>query len=83
VFLNELQLRRVEYGDERDPNMRKFLIEISPTSRAHEIDKPMFIAQGLNDPRYAYNSVQSIATSILVTLTNLLLCGWCSLSTND
>lgn len=44
-------LRRVEYGDERQPEMRAFLDRISPTTNAGKITKPMFIAQGLNDPR--------------------------------
>ena len=44
-------LRRVEYGDERDPKMRQHLIAISPLTNAHKITKPLFIAQGLNDPR--------------------------------
>ena len=44
-------LRRVEYGDERDPEMREFLIGISPTTNAHRITKPLLIGQGLNDPR--------------------------------
>jgi dipeptidyl aminopeptidase/acylaminoacyl peptidase len=44
-------LRRVEYGDERDPDMREFLIDISPTTNAEKITKPLFVVQGLNDPR--------------------------------
>ncbi|RCK73626.1 MAG: hypothetical protein IGBAC_0074 [Ignavibacteriae bacterium] len=44
-------LRRVEYGDERDPEMRKFLEKIAPLNNAHKITKPMFIVQGKNDPR--------------------------------
>ena len=44
-------LRRVEYGDERDPEMRAHLEAISPTRRAAEIQRPIFVAQGLNDPR--------------------------------
>ena len=44
-------LRRAEYGDERDPEMREFLQEISPTTNAEKITKPLFVAQGLNDPR--------------------------------
>jgi dipeptidyl aminopeptidase/acylaminoacyl peptidase len=44
-------LRRVEYGDERDPDMRDFLMSISPTANAAKITKPLFVAQGLNDPR--------------------------------
>src|SRR5204862_5018790 len=44
-------LRRVEYGDERDPKMREFLTRIAPLSRVQEIKKPLFIVQGKNDPR--------------------------------
>ncbi len=44
-------LRRVEYGDERDPEMRAFLDKISPNRRAAEISNPLFVVQGLNDPR--------------------------------
>ena len=31
--------------------MREFLEKISPNNNAHKITKPIFIAQGLNDPR--------------------------------
>ncbi len=44
-------LRRVEYGDERDPKMREFLDRIAPLNNAHKIAKPLFIVQGYNDPR--------------------------------
>lgn len=44
-------LRRVEYGDERDANMRAFLEKISPLTNAEKITKPLFIVQGQNDPR--------------------------------
>lgn len=44
-------LRRVEYGDERDPEMREFLARISPQNNADKIKKPIFIVQGKNDPR--------------------------------
>jgi dipeptidyl aminopeptidase/acylaminoacyl peptidase len=44
-------LRRAEYGDERDPKMRAFLTAISPLTRAHEIRSPLFVIQGANDPR--------------------------------
>lgn len=56
TFLNNTRdyrrdMRRQEYGDERDPEMRKFLEQISPTSNAHKIAKPLLVAQGYNDPR--------------------------------
>ncbi|MBA4043848.1 MAG: S9 family peptidase, partial [Erythrobacter sp.] len=44
-------LRRVEYGDERDPVQRAKLTEISPLTRVSEIEKPMFVITGANDPR--------------------------------
>jgi dipeptidyl aminopeptidase/acylaminoacyl peptidase len=44
-------LRRVEYGDERDPKMAAFLESISPLNHADRITKPLFIVQGGNDPR--------------------------------
>ncbi len=44
-------LRRVEYGDERDPDMYNFLESISPLNNAHRIRNPLLIIQGSNDPR--------------------------------
>lgn len=44
-------LRRVEYGDERDPKMAVFLESISPLNHTEKITKPLFIIQGGNDPR--------------------------------
>jgi dipeptidyl aminopeptidase/acylaminoacyl peptidase len=44
-------LRRAEYGDERDAQMRAFLKRISPMTNAQAIRRPLLIVQGLNDPR--------------------------------
>lgn len=44
-------LRRVEYGDERNPDMAATLEKISPLTNIKKITKPMFIFQGENDPR--------------------------------
>jgi dipeptidyl aminopeptidase/acylaminoacyl peptidase len=44
-------LRRVEYGDERDPAMRAHLEKISPLNNVDKISVPMFVVQGENDPR--------------------------------
>jgi dipeptidyl aminopeptidase/acylaminoacyl peptidase len=56
-------LRRVEYGDERDPRMREALIRMSPLTNAHRIRKPLFVVQGQNDPRVPLNeSEQMVAT---------------------
>ncbi len=56
-------LRRVEYGDEREPKMREFLEKIAPLNNAEKIRKPMFIVQGKNDPRVpASESEQMVST---------------------
>jgi dipeptidyl aminopeptidase/acylaminoacyl peptidase len=56
-------LRRVEYGDERDPAMREFLIQISPATSASNIKKPLFVVAGKNDPRVPYTeSAQMVET---------------------
>lgn len=56
-------LRRVEYGDERDPEMRAFLESISPANRADRIRKPLLVVQGANDPRVPRSeSEQMVAT---------------------
>ncbi len=44
------QLRRGEYGDEQDPDMRQFLKSISPLHNADKIRIPMMVVQGSNDP---------------------------------
>jgi dipeptidyl aminopeptidase/acylaminoacyl peptidase len=53
-------LRRVEYGDERDPAMREFLNRISPLTNAERITKPLFVVQGRNDPRVPYTEAEQI-----------------------
>ncbi|HEY3635543.1 MAG TPA: prolyl oligopeptidase family serine peptidase, partial [Caldimonas sp.] len=53
-------LRRVEYGDERDPAMREFLVRISPLTNATRITKPLFVVQGKNDPRVPYTESEQI-----------------------
>ena len=44
-------LRRAEYGDERDPAMRAFFEKIAPVNQTDSITKPLFVVQGANDPR--------------------------------
>jgi dipeptidyl aminopeptidase/acylaminoacyl peptidase len=57
-------LRRVEYGDERDPAMRAFLEKIAPLNNADKIGKPMFVVQGLNDPRVPYTEAEQIVATL-------------------
>jgi dipeptidyl aminopeptidase/acylaminoacyl peptidase len=44
-------LRRAEYGDERDAKMRAFLESIAPANRADRLKRPLMVSQGANDPR--------------------------------
>ena len=57
-------LRRAEYGDERDPAMRRFLERISPVSNAARITKPLFVAHGRNDPRVPYTEAEQIVATV-------------------
>jgi dipeptidyl aminopeptidase/acylaminoacyl peptidase len=57
-------LRRVEYGDERDPEMRKFLERIAPLNNAGNITRPMFIVQGQNDPRVPASEAEQMAATL-------------------
>ena len=57
-------LRRVEYGDERDPKMREFLNRIAPLNNAAKIVKPLFVVQGGNDPRVPLSESQQIVQTV-------------------
>jgi dipeptidyl aminopeptidase/acylaminoacyl peptidase len=57
-------LRRVEYGDERDPQQRRKLLEISPLSRVKEIRVPMLVVTGANDPRVPASEADQIVAAI-------------------
>jgi dipeptidyl aminopeptidase/acylaminoacyl peptidase len=57
-------LRRVEYGDERDPAMNEFLMRISPVNNAAKIKRPLFVAHGRNDPRVPYTEAEQIVETV-------------------
>ena len=57
-------LRRVEYGDERDPKMREFLEKIAPMHNIEKIKKPMLVIAGKNDPRVPVSESQQIADAL-------------------
>jgi dipeptidyl aminopeptidase/acylaminoacyl peptidase len=57
-------LRRVEYGDERDPRERRKLREISPLTRVEEIRLPMLVVTGANDPRVPASEADQIIAAI-------------------
>jgi dipeptidyl aminopeptidase/acylaminoacyl peptidase len=57
-------LRRVEYGDERDATMRAFMERISPINNARKITKPLFVVQGANDPRVPQTESDQIVSTV-------------------
>jgi dipeptidyl aminopeptidase/acylaminoacyl peptidase len=57
-------LRRVEYGDERDPKIREFLERIAPMNHAENIKKPMLVVAGKNDPRVPLSESEQIVAAL-------------------
>jgi len=57
-------LRRVEYGDERDPKMRAFLEKIAPMNNIERIRKPMMVVAGKNDPRVPVSESDQIVAAL-------------------
>ena len=57
-------LRRVEYGDERDPAQRTKLEEISPLVRADQIKIPLMVVTGANDPRVPASEADQIVAAV-------------------
>lgn len=57
-------LRRAEYGDERDPEMRAFLEKIAPMNNLDSIKNPLFVVQGEKDPRVPASESQQIVDAL-------------------
>ena len=72
-------LRRAEYGDERDPKMRAYLEKISPATNANKIVSALFVAQGANDPRVPQSEAAQIVKAVRKTGKNV----WYMLARNE
>lgn len=57
-------LRRVEYGDERDPATRAFMERTAPLNNAAKITRPLFIVQGGNDPRVPLSEAEQMLATV-------------------
>jgi dipeptidyl aminopeptidase/acylaminoacyl peptidase len=57
-------LRRVEYGDERDPKMATFFDATAPLTNAAKIRKPILVVQGANDPRVPLGEADQIVARV-------------------
>jgi dipeptidyl aminopeptidase/acylaminoacyl peptidase len=57
-------LRRNEYGDERDPAMRDYLERTAPLNNTQKMTKPLFVVAGLNDPRVPYTEAEQLVARV-------------------
>jgi len=57
-------LRRVEYGDERDPAMRAVFERISPLNLTDAMTAPLLVIQGANDPRVPQSESEQIVSAV-------------------
>jgi dipeptidyl aminopeptidase/acylaminoacyl peptidase len=57
-------LRRAEYGDERDPKMREFMLRTAPLNHASNITRPIFVVAGGNDPRVPLNEAEQMVGTV-------------------
>jgi len=57
-------LRRAEYGDERDPKMAEFMERIAAVNNVQKITKPLFVVQGANDPRVPKSEAEQIVATL-------------------
>jgi dipeptidyl aminopeptidase/acylaminoacyl peptidase len=64
-------LRRAEYGDERDPKMREFMLRIAPLNNAAKIQKPIFVVAGGNDPRVPLNEAEQMVKTVRLNNKNV------------
>lgn len=57
-------LRRAEYGDERDPEMRAVFDRISPLNNINNVNKPIFVIHGYNDPRVPVSEAEQVYAAV-------------------
>lgn len=57
-------LRRVEYGDERDSTMHAYLEKIAPLNNIAGMTKPLFVIAGKNDPRVPASESRQIVDAL-------------------
>jgi dipeptidyl aminopeptidase/acylaminoacyl peptidase len=57
-------LRRAEYGDERDAEMRAVFDRISPLNNISRVNKPIFVVHGYNDPRVPISEAEQVYAAV-------------------
>jgi dipeptidyl aminopeptidase/acylaminoacyl peptidase len=58
------ELRRAEYGDDRNPEVRTVLERISPLNSAGKIRVALYVLQGKNDPRVPQGEAEQIVRAV-------------------
>lgn len=57
-------LRRVEYGDDRNPKMQEVFARIDPLNNAGKIRSALLVVHGRNDPRVPFTEAVQIAAKV-------------------
>ncbi len=57
-------MRRAEYGDERDAQVRDYLEKISPLTNAGKIKRPLLIIAGANDARVPASETEQMLRAV-------------------
>ena len=64
-------LRRAEYGDERDQAIKEFMERTAPFNNAEKITKPLFVIAGRNDPRVPISEAEQMVARARKSSTNV------------
>jgi len=57
-------LRRAEYGDERDPKMQEVFARIDPLNNVHKIRSALLVVHGRNDPRVPFSEAVQVTAKV-------------------
>lgn len=64
-------VRRAEFGDERDSKVRAFMTRTAPLNNIHKFRGPLLIIQGQNDPRVPVSEAEAIVQTAEKTGTKV------------
>lgn len=67
IEVNFRDIWRTEYGNEREPRVRDYLIRISPLYKIKQNQKPMLLIHGRNDPRVSIQQAEAVLSAMKET----------------
>jgi dipeptidyl aminopeptidase/acylaminoacyl peptidase len=70
---------RAEYGDERDPKVRDYLVRLSPLNSIKQNQRPIFLLHGSKDPRVPIQQAEAIVSEMRQTHVPV----WCFFGKNE